>query len=135
MRGSERGHFVEDDRSALRHFQPARLARDGAGKRAALVAKKFGFDQLRGQAGAIDFQKGRVAARAVLVNPARKLIFARAAFAGDQKRGGGVGNLFGDFEDALRRGIGGDPRNGCVGGHDWRSSYKVRDRILGVASF
>ena len=101
--GSERRDFVEHDGAALRHLEASRLARHGAGERAALVAKKLGFDKLRRQAGAIDFQERRVAARAALVNPARELIFAGAAFAGDQQRGGGFGELFGNFEDAQTR--------------------------------
>ncbi len=35
----ERRNFVEDNRSALRHFQAAGLTRDGAGERTALVAE------------------------------------------------------------------------------------------------
>ena len=109
--GRERGHFVEDDRAALRHFEAAGLARHRAGESAAFVAEKFGFDELGRKAGAINFQKGRVAARAVLVNPARELIFARTAFAGDEQRGGRLGELCGELENATRGGIGGDPGN------------------------
>ena len=75
-------------RAALRHFEAARLARDGARERAALVAEKFGFDEFRGQAGAINFQERRFAPRTALMNPARELVLARAAFAGDEQGGG-----------------------------------------------
>ena len=118
--GRERRHFVEHDRSALRHFQAAGFARDRAGERAAFVAEKFGFDQLGRQAGAVDFQKGSIVARAAFMNPARELIFPRAAFAGDQNRGRGVGDFFGEFENAPRSGIGRDPGN-LRGGHGSRS--------------
>jgi hypothetical protein len=42
-----------------------------------------------------DFEVGRVAARAELVNQARKLVFTRTAFAGDEHGGGGVGDFAG----------------------------------------
>ena len=109
--GSERRDFVEHDRAALGHLEPSRLARDGAGERSALVAEKFGFDELGGQAGAIDLQERRVAARAAFVNPARELILARAAFAGDQQRSRRLGKFFRDFEDAPRGRISRNPGN------------------------
>ena len=56
--------------------------------------------------------------RAVLVNPSRELIFAGAAFAGDQYGGGGARYFVGKFEDVLGRGIRGNPGNGCGGTHD-----------------
>ena len=105
MPGASAATSSRHDRAGLRHFQAAEFARDGAGEGAALVAEKFGFDQFGRQAGAINFQERSVVARAVLVNPARELIFAGAAFAGDQHGGGGVGDFVGKFEDVLRRGI------------------------------
>src|ERR1700739_2684143 len=84
----ERGGFVEDDRAALRHFEAALLASDGAGEGAALVAEKFGFDEFGRKAGAINFQKRRVATWSVLVNPACQLILSSATLAGDEQGGG-----------------------------------------------
>ncbi len=109
--GRKRRHFVEDDRAALRHLEPARLARHRARKRPALVAEKLGFDKLRGQAGAVNFQERRIAARSALVNPARELILAGAALAGDQKRGRGLGEFFGEFENAQRSRVGRHPHD------------------------
>ena len=80
--GASARHFVEHNRAALRHFEPARLARHRARKRAALVPKKFRFDKFRRKARAINLQEGSIAPRAMLVNPARQLIFAGAALAG-----------------------------------------------------
>ena len=107
--GRQRGDFVENDRAALRHFEAALLACDSTSKCAALVAKKFGFDKLSRKAGAINFQKGRVATRPVLMNPARELIFSRAALAGDQQRGGRLGELGGKLKNTKRGGISSDP--------------------------
>ena len=101
--GSKRRDFIEHDGSAQRHFQAAELSLDRAGEGAPLVPEQFRFDKFRRQAGAIDFQERRIAPGAVLVNPAREMIFAGAAFAGDQKRGGGVSDFSREFEDALRR--------------------------------
>ncbi len=97
--GSERGDFVEDDRAALRHFEAARLARHGARERSALVAEKFGFDKFGRKAGAINFQKWRIATRTMLVNPARELIFSRAAFTGDQRVVVAVRRVFRRFRE------------------------------------
>ena len=110
---SKRRHFIENDRAALRHFEAARLARHGAGESAALVAKKLRFHQLRRKAGAIDFQERRVAAGAMVVDPAGQLIFARAAFPGNQKVGRCFGKFLRGFEDSQRGRLGGYPSNRC----------------------
>src|SRR6202030_2504455 len=106
---SECGDFVKDDRAALRHFQAALLASDGTGEGAALVAEKFGLDEFGRKAGAINFQKRRVATRSVLVNPARELILSSATLPGDEQGGGRLGELGGELKNAKRGGIGGDP--------------------------
>ena len=111
LRGrGEGGDFVENDGAGAGHFQAAELAFDGSGEGAALVAEQFGFDQFLRQAGAIDFQVGRVASRAELVDEAREMVFAGAALAGDEHGGGGVGDFAGQFEDALRRRVVWPPR-------------------------
>ena len=69
----------------MRHLEPAGLARVSARKCAALVPKKFRFDEFRRKARAINLQEGRIAARTMLVNPARELIFAGPALAVNQK--------------------------------------------------
>src|SRR5579862_8742530 len=105
----QRGHFVEDNCATLRHFEAALLASDGPCESSALVAKKFGFDEFSRKAGAINFQKRRVATRAVLMNPARKLIFSSSALAGNEKSSGRLGELGGKLENTNRGGIGSDP--------------------------
>src|SRR5580700_6974348 len=52
--GRQRSDFVEDNCATLRHFEAALLASDGAGKGSALVAKKFGFNELSRKAGTIN---------------------------------------------------------------------------------
>ena len=116
LRGrGEGGDFVENDGAGAGHLQAAELAIDGSGEGAALVAEKFRFDQFLRQAGAIDFQVGRVASRAELVDEAREMVFARAALAGDEQSGGGVGDFAGQFKDALRRRVMGYPGNARIG--------------------
>ena len=109
--GGKRGDFVEDDRSGLRHFQAAGFARNGAGECAALVSEQFGFDELGRQAGAINFQERCIVARAALVDPARELVFARAALAGNQDSGGSAGYFFRKFQHALGSGVCRNPGN------------------------
>ena len=108
-RRGKRRDFVQHDRAALRHFQAAKLAFDGSGECAALVAEKFGFDQFLREARAIDFQEGRVAPGTEFVNQPRQMILARAAFSGDQQRRGGVRDLARQFHHGLGRGILRDP--------------------------
>src|SRR5580704_12037439 len=105
----QRGNFVEDNCATLRHFEAALLASDGAGKGSAFVAKKLLFNELGWKAGAINFQKWSVATRAVLMNPARKLIFSSSALAGNEKSSGRLGELGGKLENTNRGGIGSDP--------------------------
>src|ERR1700722_14956561 len=105
----QRGNFIEDNCATLRHFEAALLASDGAGKGSALVAKKLRFDRLCGKAGAINFQKWSVATRAVLMNPARELIFSSSALAGNEEGGGRLGELGGKLENTNRGRIGSDP--------------------------
>jgi hypothetical protein len=78
------GDFVENNRTAAAEFEAAEFALDGAGESAALVAEEFALDEIWRKAGAIDLQKGCIAARAEFVHEAREVVFAGAAFAGDQ---------------------------------------------------
>ena len=65
--GSKRRDFVENNRAAAAQLEAAQLALHGAGEGAAFVAEKFALHQLRRQAGTINFQEWRVAARAEFV--------------------------------------------------------------------
>ena len=64
----ERRDFVQHDGPRAGHFQPAELSLDRSGKRAALVAEQFRFDEFLRKTRAIDFQKRRVAPRAEFVD-------------------------------------------------------------------
>jgi hypothetical protein len=78
------GDFVENNRAAAAELEAAEFAFDSTGESAALVAKEFAFDEIWRKAGAIDLQKGCIAAGAEFVHEAREVVFAGAAFAGDQ---------------------------------------------------
>ena len=91
--GSERGHFIEHDRAALREFEAAGLRRDAPVNAPFSWPNNSDSTSSGGKAGAINFQKWRIVTRSLLVNPARELIFARAAFAGDENSGSGTGDF------------------------------------------
>ncbi len=73
------------------------------------MAKKFALDKLRGQTGAIDFQKGRIAAGTQLMDYARKIILARAAFAGDEESRRRGGDFLRELKQTQRRRVRRDP--------------------------
>src|ERR1700751_3597417 len=126
----ERGDFVEDNCSTLRHFEAALLASDGAGKGSALVAKKLRFDKLCGKAGAINFQKWSVATGAVLMNPARELIFSSSALAGNEQRGRRLGELGGKLKNTNRGRIGSDPFQAQSGRVSVMRCFLARGRVV-----
>ena len=68
-------------RSARRTF---RLARDGSGERATLVAKQLGLEDLGGDRRAVDRQESRRATRGVLVERVRDELFAGSRLADDE---------------------------------------------------
>src|SRR3981081_181608 len=86
-RRREGGDFVEHDGAVAAELEAAEFAFDGAGERAALVAEQFAFDKLWWKTGAINFEERCVAAGPKFVNEPREMIFAGAAFAGDEQRG------------------------------------------------
>ena len=124
----KRRDFIQHDGSRAGHFQPAELALDRAGEGAAFVAEQFRFDEFLRQAGAIDFQEGRIAPRAEFVDQAREMILAGAAFSGDEKRGGSFGDFARELEDRFGGGICRDP------GHARRRSRHPASRRGGVSS-
>ena len=73
-------HLVEKERAFVRQLQAADLARDGAGERAFLVAEELAFEQSGGNGGAIQLDKGALAARAQAVNGARQQALCRFPF-------------------------------------------------------
>ena len=78
------GDLVENNRATAAEFEPAEFAFDGAGESAALVAEELALDEIWRKAGAINLQKRCVATGTEFVHEAREVVFARAAFAGDQ---------------------------------------------------
>src|SRR5258708_6380072 len=100
---------MEEDGAAPAEREAAELARESAGEGSALVAEEFALDKLRGQTGAIDFQKGRIAAGTQLMDDARKIILARAAFAGDEGRRWRGGAFLRELEQTQRRPVCRDP--------------------------
>jgi hypothetical protein len=82
--GGKGGDFVENNGATAAKLEAAKFTLDSAGESAALVAEEFALHEVWRKAGAINLQKWRIAARAEFVHEAREVVFARAAFAGDQ---------------------------------------------------
>src|SRR5258708_32143110 len=112
---------MEEDGAAPAEREAAELARESAGEGSALVAEEFALDKLRGQTGAIDFQKGRIAAGTQLMDDTRKIILARAAFAGDEESRWRGGDFLRELEQTQRR-------RGC------RDPWQARPGHLEIAS-
>jgi hypothetical protein len=108
--GRQRRDFIENDGARPTQLESAQLALDGARKCAKFVAKEFAFHQIWREAGAINFQKRRVAARAKFMDQTGEMILARAAFPSDKKRRRGSGDFLREFEKTLRSEIFRDPR-------------------------
>ena len=84
--------FVQQQRTGgcLQKEAFAVAARVGEG--AFRVAEQFAFEQRFGQRGAVDGHEGTIGAAAAPMDRACHQLFARAAFAGDQHRGIGIGD-------------------------------------------
>src|SRR6266481_1813057 len=76
--------FVEEERTAIGFFEFADLILSGAGEAALHVPKKFRFDQLLRDSGAVHLDKQAFAAQAGGMQGPRHELFARAALAIDQ---------------------------------------------------
>ena len=87
-------HLVEKERALVRQLQPAHLARDGAGERAFLMAEELAFEQAGGNGGAIQLDKGALAARAQAVDGTRQQLLAGSGFALDEHGRVGWGHGF-----------------------------------------
>jgi len=48
------------------------------------VSEEFAFDEIWRKAGAVNLQEGCIAARTEFMHEPSEMVFARAAFAGDQ---------------------------------------------------
>ena len=78
--------LVEEQHAAGGLLDAARLGRDGAGERAALVAEELRFEQLVGQRRAVDGDERAVAAPRGVVDEPRDDFLAGARLAGEQHR-------------------------------------------------
>src|SRR5205807_2326726 len=87
------GDLVEEQRAAVRRLEKAFAVLGGAGERALLVAEELALHQGIGDSAAIDRHERLVAARAVLVDQARRELLAAARFARDVHRRLGAGEL------------------------------------------
>ena len=70
----------------LRRLEEPSRSSVGAGERALLVAEELAFHQVLGNRAAVHRHERRVAARAVLVDQARRELLAAARLAGDVDR-------------------------------------------------
>ena len=85
--------LVEEDRAALRRFQPPRFVLERSGERAPHVPEQLALEQMLAERGACDLDEGSVLARAEAMDVRGKHALAGAAFAGEQDRGVAVGDL------------------------------------------
>jgi hypothetical protein len=86
--------FVQQQGAAVGFLELADAAGDGAGEGALLVAEQLALEQVLGDGGAVDADEGPVGAR-TWVDVAGHDFLTDAAFAGDQDRGFGTGDLVG----------------------------------------
>ena len=78
--------LVEEQRAAVRQFEPASPARDRAGERALLVSEQFALEQAGGQRRRVHPDERPLAPRTEVVDRARDQLLAGARFAEDQHR-------------------------------------------------
>ena len=133
------GDFVEQQGAAGGFLELADAARDGAGEGALFVAEQFALEQVLGDGGAVDRNEGAVDALRLGVKVLGHHFLAGAAFAGDQHRGIGGGDLFGEFDDARHAGIaeqevGGFAGHGGDDGGDQLGVGRQRDVFLGAGA-
>src|SRR6266478_5719457 len=79
--------FIEEDRTSLRHFEPAQAPLQRSSKRPFLMPKQFGCDQIAGNGSAIHAHKCARRAMRTPVNSPRDKLFACPGFACDQNTG------------------------------------------------
>ena len=99
------GDFVEQQRAAMGLLELADAPRHGAGEGALLVTEQLGFEEILGDRGAVDRDEGLVLAQLTSVHVAGHHLLAGAALAGDEHRGVRAGDLLGELDDALHRGV------------------------------
>ena len=85
--------FIEKECPGIGQIELAQLLTDGAGKGPGLVAEQLAFQQFVRNGGAIHFDEWLLAAAGMAVDHARDYFLAGSAFAANQHRSRGVGNL------------------------------------------
>ena len=80
------GHFVEEQRAAVRGLEESVAIAFGAGERALAVAEELAFHQVLGNRAAVDRHERMLGARAAQMDHARGKLLAAAGFAGDEHR-------------------------------------------------
>ena len=131
------GDFVEQQGAAVGLLELADAAAGGAGEGAFLVAEQFRFQQVFGDGRAVDGDERLFSARRAAVHVARQHFLAGAAFAGDQHRGVGRGDLLGELDHLRHRRVTPDhfARIGGDGGEHRRDQLRIgrqRDVFLGA---
>ena len=115
------GHFadlIEKNGTAFGQFKFPRLAfAEGSGKCPFDVAEEFAFDQIPGQAGAIDDNKGALGKGTGPVNGVGKHFFTGTAFAFDQDAFFKAGHFFSRFDNHPHLWVLGDDVGKGIGGH------------------
>src|SRR6188768_828163 len=99
-----RGHlpdFVEQQRTALRHFEQADFVRGRTCERAFAVAKELALDELVGDGGTVDLDERAAHAVRVVMNGVGNELFARADFALNQDVRVAGSHAFDQLEEVL----------------------------------
>src|SRR5208283_4720668 len=93
--------FVQQERSAVCHFEDAVLVRHGTRKRPFFMPEELAFDEGFNNGSAIDRGKALPRTLAVEMDCPRNKFFSRAALAGDEYRAFTRGNFFDRLENFL----------------------------------
>src|SRR6266852_4878104 len=106
--GGEFAHLVQEDRSAIGHFEAAEPTLHGSGESSLLMAEQFRGDQVMGDCGAIYADEGTSRPLGQFVDSAGDEFLARSGFTRNENRGIAWCN-FGDArEHSLQSGGGPD---------------------------
>src|SRR5262249_6710205 len=95
--------FVEKERPAVRHFEPAQLLADRPGEGAPLVTEELALEEPRRDRGTVQLDERSLASGAQVVNLTRDELFAGSGFPLDQHDRVGRRYDFGLPEHAAQR--------------------------------
>ena len=96
----EFGHFVQEKRSLVGHFEIAAPAGNGSGKRALFVPEQFAVDGAFGDGAAVDGKIGAVFAGRKMMDDFGNNFLTRSTFAGNQH-----GDVGGGYTDGPSNGL------------------------------